>query len=318
MKFSQGCPGNSRKDKVFTEEVKTQHGLGKDAGKWDKTLFPPGSMDEMKKIISEAYDYHNEVTFPYGAPPEENDQAKEEDKKKGSGLTGVGILPKLLIQEYVDNIRNFSARLAVAVEDWVKDPQKYIDWARAEHNGTFNAKNYPGCEQLSSGEIYLDAEVFRKKMRSKFRIACEPLPVPASSHFEDEIAVLLGSDAESVDMRVRDAGVEAQKELLRRMINPVQHMAARLAGAPCGCSACKGKASKSDRFNGTLVENVRSIAELVPKLNLGDDPHLNHFAKEMEALTKFNVDTLRDDEDTRKDAAAKAAEMFSKLSGYKL
>lgn len=63
---------------------------------------------------------------------------------------------------------------------------------------------------------------------------------------------------------------------------------------------------------------MQEIAGIAPKLNLTDDPKLNEFAKEMEALVKFSPDTLRKSEGSRKEAATKAQELMDKLSGYKL
>jgi hypothetical protein len=102
------------------------------------------------------------------------------------------------------------------------------------------------------------------------------------------------------------------------MTDPVVHMSYKLAGQICPCRSCKGKPSKTANFKDTLIGNVAEIAGLVPKLNLGGDPELDKFAAEMEALTKYQPDSLRDDEAVRKEAAEQARAMMDKLKAYKL
>lgn len=317
MKFSGGVPGTSRKDKRTTEEVKVTKHLGKDAGKWIADLYPPEVLDPVKKKIAEARTFHAKVTFPFGVAPDESEAG--EDNKAPAPIAGIGILPAAMIQEYTDTMRQFSGELAKLADDFLQDPQKYVDWAMLQHNGTFDPKNYPGCTRLQSGEVVLDVGKFREVMRKRIYLRTEPLPVPDSEQFSAGVMSLLGVDAQSVDLRVRDAGKEAQRELLARMQDPVLHMASKLAGVTCNCRACKGRPAKTGAFRDTLVQNIRDIASLVPKLNLDDDPNLNGFAQEMQAaLGSYEADSLRDDESKRKEAADKAQALFKKMSGYKL
>lgn len=120
---------------------------------------------------------------------------------------------------------------------------------------------------------------------------------------------LLGVDADSVNVRVQDAMVEAQRELMKRMIEPVRAMAKKLSEQP--------KEGKDDIvFRDTLVGNVQDIAELVPKLNIAGDPELDKFAAEMAGLTRYAPDTLRKSKSTRAEAAGKAADVVKKLESY--
>lgn len=320
MKFSGGLPGQSRKDKSVTDRVKAAEHLGQDSGKWIKDLWKKDAMKDIKTKLNEARDYHNTVTLPFGVKGDDDG-----DDTAAPPIAGIGILPAAMIKEYTDKMRDFGSQLTVLVDQFLANPQEHIDWAVKEHNGTFDPSNYPGCKEnepmiaAMNGQKYLlDADKFRSVMRKKFYIRTEPLPVPNSSQFCEAVSALLGNDAESVNIRVRDASQEAQRELLRRMMDPVMHMAAKLGNQVCHCRNCNGKASKTANFKDTLVNNVKEIAGLVPKMNLGGDPELDKFAVEMEALTRYSPDKLRDDDATRTEAAQKAAEMVKRLSGYKL
>lgn len=319
MRFSSGIPGQHRKDKKVTSEVKASKGLGEHAGKWIKELWPENALAEIKTKCNEARDYHNTVTLPFGV---KGDDASEDGATPA--IAGIGILPAALILEYGDKMRAFKGELEVLVGKFLADPQVWVDWAIREHNGTFDPDNYPGCKeqepllQSMSGQKYaLDADQFRKVMGKKFYIRTEPLPVPASSQFCDAITSLLGVDAESVNIRVRDAEQEAQRELLRRMIAPVKAMADKLSEQP-KLDKKTGKAKDDIVFRDTLIGNIQEIVALAPKLNITGDQQIDQFCKEMEGLTRYTPDTLRDDKVTRSEAATKAAEICKRLTGYKV
>lgn len=270
MRLTKGMPGEFRQDKTLTEKVKQEHNLGKKSGKWDKALFPPEALAPIKSLDGEADKYHDAVTLPF-------------DK-------GIGILPAVLIESYSQKMMEFKSRRQHLVDTHFLDNyQKWIDWAKRELNGTFDASEYPDPEE----------------MRKKFYFRTEPVPVPDSTHFESNVTSLLGLDAESVNIRVEDATKEAQRVLLSRMIEPLTHMANKL------------KEDKPKIFE-TMITNIAEIAELVPKLNLTDDPALNQFAADMERLAKTDTDLLRESKVERTQRQQEAEALMKRLSGYAL
>jgi hypothetical protein len=148
-------------------------------------------------------------------------------------------------------------------------------------------------------------------MRKKFYLRTEPLPVPNAEHFTAAVTSLLGVDVDSVTARVRDAEVEARRELVRRLIDPVRAMAAKLAEAPKGDKDCPV-------FRDTLIGNVQDIVRLAPALNIAGDAQIDAFVAEIEGLTRYAPGTLRKDGAIRSEAAAKAAATLKRLSGYSL
>lgn len=290
MRLTAGLPGEQRQDPGLTSEVKSDKGLGQASGRWVKNLYPVSALAAVKKLDNEARAFHNAVTLPFDM--------------------GIGILPVALIQEYAEKMRGFCGLREVLRDEFLSDPQKWIDWAVNEHNGTFDPSNYPGCTK--DGESWVvDVAEFKKVMGAKFHFETAPLPVPKSEHFEDTVASLLGTDTQSVNIRVKDAAEEAQKELLRRIIEPVSAMAAKLAEQP--------KGTREDIvFRDTLIGNVIEIGKLGPKLNLIGDPQIDSFCKECEALSRFTPETLRKDKAVRTEAQKAAAALVERLSGYKL
>ena len=289
MRLSIGLPGETRGDKDLTASVKSEHGLGFNAGKWLKQLFPTEALQDIKKLDNQARAYHAAVTLPFD--------------------NGVGILPAALICEYGDRMRTLVGQRDVLIESFLSNPQRWIDWAMNEHNGSFNPDLYPGChKQCLPGEperYVVDEAMWAQDMRDKFNFKTEPLPVPDSEHFETNVKDLLGIDTNSVDKRVEDATKEAQREILKRMIEPVKHMAAKLK-------------EDAPRIFKTLVSNIDDIAKLAPKLNLTGDPEIDRLAGELSQLTSVSVEGLKDNASTRNDVRVKAEEVLERLSGYQL
>lgn len=308
MRFTAGLPGQSRKDKKTTSDVKNEKGLGDSAGKWVTDLWPGGALDAIKTKQTEARAYHDKVTFPFGVRPD-SDEAGE---GKATAINGVGILPAVLIVEYTDTMRRFCSEYQRLADDFLTNPRQWVDWAIGAHNGTFNPKNYPGCSRSADGKIEFDEAAFRKVMGKKFYMRSEPLPIPHAEQFTAQVAAMIGADAESVNLRVQDAGIEAQRELMRRLIGPVKAMAAKLAEEP--------KPGKdSPIFRDTLVENIREIADLAPKLNLAGDPQIDAFSKELLVeLAAIEPDSLRKSQGNRLAVAQRADEIAKRMESYRL
>jgi hypothetical protein len=310
MKLSMGLPGQHRKDKRTTAEVKVDKGLGEQSGKWIKELWPEHALEAIKQAQTKIRTYHDRVTLPFGAKKDDSNGGSEQSDKKGKAIAGIGILPAALIMEYRDTMQQLVGEHDKLVQDFLADPQQWVDWAKCQHNGTFEADNYPGCQLDALGNPVLDETEFCSAMLKKFYVTTEPLPVPATAQFTETILSLLGVDADSVDKRVKDAHTEGQRELMKRMMEPVKAMAEKLVESP--------KAGRADIvFRDTLVDNITAICALGPKLNLTGDTTIDGFLKEMEGLTRYPPEVLRDDKKTRDEAAKAAKAMMDKLSGYK-
>lgn len=308
MRLSISLPGEQRQDPELSSSVKTEHNLGAQAGRWIKQLYPPEALAGIKKLDNEARGFHSALTLPYD--------------------TGIGILPAALIMEYGDRMRELQNKRSVLIEEFLSAPEKWVDWAITQHNGTFDPEQYAGCRKLEPGEVtpqsveavlvgrdyVVDKEEWNKRMRKKFGFTAEPSPVPASDHFCNTVASLLGTDTASVDQRVQNAEVEAQRELLRRMLAPVAAMAAKLAEEP----KVKPDGSKAEDivFRDSLVGNLQEIARLAPAMNLACDPEIDKLVQEIEGLARYTPKVLRDDKATRAEVQKQADALAKKMSAY--
>lgn len=282
VRFSAGVPGEEREDHRVSNEIKVEKNLGEDSGKWEKRLWPKDALKSVKSKIGEARSYFQRMTVPFD--------------------TGTGILPSVRVIEFKAKLNEFDEQIKVLAEtDFLADPQKWIDWAKSAHNGTFEPDNYPGC----SADGGFDPDVFRSVMRRKFYLRSTMMPVPNSSHYTSTVALVLGQDTDAIDARVAEAAADAERELMKRLIAPVQHMARKLS-------------EDKPRIYETLIGNIKDIADIARDLNVSGNPQINTFVAEVEALARYSTEVLRQSSVTRAEARAAAQATLDRLSGYKL
>jgi hypothetical protein len=120
-------------------------------------------------------------------------------------------------------------------------------------NGLFREEDYPSTE----------------KLRAKFGVKLEVLPIPSGNDFrvtisEEEQARV----AREIDANVRQSLQKGTEDLWSRLQSVVSHIADRL-NAP------------ESRFHASLVTNVFDLVDLLPQLTVGQDQELNRFAAEI-------------------------------------
>lgn len=271
VKFSVSMPGKARKDKILTAAVKAKENLGENAGKWLKQLWPDIALEPLEKISNEARTYHYAHTLPWGDD-------------------GFRILPTLAHTEYTNVMRKFRHEFKEQTENhFLARLGEWIEWARIQHNGTFNADNYPPVE----------------KLEKKFGMSAEFTPIPCAADFrvalsQEEMEAMTAS----LDSRVAESIAEAHADLWQRLVAPLQAMANKLRDPKA-------------IFRDSLVGNLAQITKLIPMLNLQNDENLSTFAAEVETtLATLKPQELRESTKARDEAQRKAAEMLAKMQAY--
>ncbi|GIW55381.1 MAG: hypothetical protein KatS3mg082_1785 [Nitrospiraceae bacterium] len=94
------------------------------------------------------------------------------------------------------------------------------------------------------------------------------------------------------------------RDLWRRLLEAVQRVVERLS-------------AEEPRFRDTMVENLRELVDLVPRLNLTNDPRLEAMRQEIaQHLSGHAPEALRVDAAKRAAVAAKAKEIAQKIAIY--
>jgi Asp-tRNA(Asn)/Glu-tRNA(Gln) amidotransferase C subunit len=76
--------------------------------------------------------------------------------------------------------------------------------------------------------------------------------------------------------------------------------------------------SKEDnKFKNSLVNNINELCDLLPKLNITNDPELQTSVAEIKIkLTAYDPQTLREDKTARSETAMEAQKILNKMRHY--
>lgn len=203
--------------------------------------------------------------------------------------SGAQILPAGEFFEYTTEMAKLKRAFDDAVEEFVRDYPTLKELARASLNGLFNERDYP----------------MKNDLRSRYGFAIDYMPVPADSDWR----VSIGADEEAkikanIRAELERASKQATQEIAQRLLEPVQRMAEKL--------------SQPDAiFKDSLVNNLREICDLVPRLNFTGDLVLENARREIaEQLASFGPQTLRDDKVKRAEAAKRANDIARKMAAF--
>jgi len=199
------------------------------------------------------------------------------------------ILPASNYLNYTSRMREFRAAFEAAVAEFIGEYPALIGRASRDLNGLFKASDYPAADDL----------------KDKFAFSVSVDPVPAADDFrvslsEDEAAVVRAD----IEARVRVSINEAMADAWGRMFRAVKHLSDRL--------------HDSDAiFRDSLIGNIKELCDVLPRLNLTDDPALAAVIGEAQAsLASLDPDSLRKRPLDRAAAARDADAILSKMAGY--
>lgn len=180
--------------------------------------------------------------------------------------------------DYTTIMRDLRGRFDAEVELFVTAYPRLIEDARLRLNTMFDVADYPPVDSL--------------RRRFSFDVSASPLPTGKNWFLdmaEDQMAGLRAH----ADERLQQGVQEAVKDAFKRVAEVTLAMSTKLA-------------DEKGVFRDSLVGNVRDLADLIPTLNITDDPSLVALHASMQDLTKFGPDVLRNDKRFRAEAASKA------------
>lgn len=269
-------------DPDASEEIAVRHGAQADSGRYHKVLLPKQALAEIQKIVSEARQEHYFMTLPW----DDN---------------GYRVLPAAAYMDHVEKMRGLSNRFTGAVDALSRQFLTLIDQARTRLGGLFREADYPTPDEL----------------RAKFSFETKVLPLPDAGDFR----VALGDEEKERIKRQITAAVEASlqvgsRELWFRLYEAVQHMADRLTAYKVTDQGVEHP------FRDTVVTNLVKLVDVLPKLNITNDPELDRLAEQVRHSLLVDPKELRKSDavraETAKAAAAIAQHMADYMAGYSI
>ena len=263
-------------DPDASEEIAVRHGAQADAGRYHKILLPKQALADIQKIVSEARQEHYFMTLPW----DDN---------------GYRVLPAAAYLDHVAKMRALSNRFTESVDSLARQFLTLVEQARTRLGGLFRESDYPNPDELLA----------------KFSFETRVMPLPDAGDFR----VALGDEEQARIKRQITAAVEASlqvgsRELWFRLYEAVQHLADRL-------SAYKVTGQGIEHpFRDTVVTNLVELVDVLPKLNVTNDPELERLAEQVRTSLLVDPKELRKSETVRSETAKAAAAIAQHMAGY--
>lgn len=202
---------------------------------------------------------------------------------------GQRILPAANYLKYTQAVSGFRSRFEAVTREFVNNYPGLVEEARQRLGDMYDSADYPQQSTISE----------------KFGFDVVVSPIPAANDFRVNLnSGEIQRIQDDIEKRANLALTAAVKDLWERVREKVSKMQERLS-------------SKDAVFRNSLVDNMVEMVELLPRLNLTNDPGLEAVRKEIEAkLCSFSPQVLRDDEDVRHQVADDAQAILEKMSGY--
>ena len=202
---------------------------------------------------------------------------------------GARILPAANYLQYSEGMRQKKAAFLAAVQKFVASYPDLIEEAKTRLAGLFNASEYPDVTAIDE--------------KYSFDVQIDPLPQAADFRVDLNSAEVEAIRKE-IEARTDQATKAATLDLWKRLNDAVESMSERLNNPKA-------------IFHDSLVGNIDTITEIIPRLNLAEDPALDRIAKE--AKTKLTAKTpkqLRENINDRKETAKAADDLLATMSAY--
>ena len=202
---------------------------------------------------------------------------------------GGRLLPTTNYFDYVNAIRNFQDEYERETANFLSVYPNLKQDAHLRLSAMFKEEDYPDVATL----------------RTKYAFTNQITPVPEAGDFRVNLTdEEVSSIKESLEDQVEESTQKAMNDLWQRLFKVVSHMLERLS-------------DPDNKFKNTLVENIESLCELLPKLNITNDPELDSAVREIKTkLTANDSQTLRDNDVARSNTAAEAQKIMNKMRPY--
>lgn len=227
-----------------------------------------------------------------------NDYLDDVHKKAGSirnkyyentlpwGIEGTQMLPSANYLSFMTEFRKEKSEWQHLVNRFIDNYEDLVLDAKRYLGHMYNPSDYPDVQTIAD----------------KFNMDMAVFPVPST-----DFRVSIGSEEltriqQDVERRVQEAQGKAMLDVWQRLYDKVEKIAERLS-------------DPTNKFKDSLIENAREMCELLPRLNITDDPNLENMRLQVESrLTSFNPEALRHDTRLRHDTALEAKAIMDKMA----
>jgi hypothetical protein len=266
------------RDQDVNEEVAVANNAdASDAGSYSKRLVSRKEMVAVHRQASVLSRTHKLLTLPW------------EDG-------GVRILSTRTYMAYTEQMRMAKLGFQAAVDQFNADLPRYIEAAKPRLGKMFKSEDYPTPEAIAK-KFWVDVEIKQVTNAKDFR-----------AELSNETTKAIVKD---IERRTEQRLNEAMNNVFERVIEKTTKMVDKLRAYKVN-----GDTVEND-FKGTLVWNIKELAELLPSLNITDDKRLDEIhQKLLDDLAAHSPEVLKDNESIRLKTADKAEKLLKKVQSY--
>ena len=266
-------------DNRISDKVADEHGADRSMGHYAKHLLPRQLLTAVNAANSALRDHHNLNTLAWGDD-------------------GTRILPAANFFGYQQHQRTLEDNFYKAVRDFVAGYPDYVQAARIALNGLFNQRDYPRADQIGR----------------KFGVRRQFLPVAQPDDFRvtlgEEHVARIKADIESRNIELLDS---ANRDLWQR----VHAVTVRLVDRLGAYQVDPLDGSKTHPFRDSLIENIRALLDIMPRLNLTADAEINRIRQLLaEKVACHDPEALREDPILRGRVLDAATGILAQMEGY--
>ena len=200
-------------------------------------------------------------------------------------------------ERYTELLNALRERVVRERARFIEDYDDYIDQSRMDLGRLFRIEDYPSKEAL----------------QGKFAIRYRIVPVPDADHF---MAKLASGDTDRVkrdiEHQIEERLHDAVADLYRRLGEAVERVSGRLQEDENG---------KPLVFRDSMIENIRSLVDVVPRLNIFGDDHLARLCEQVkDRIAGTDPETLRPSRtfnpNVRRQVKRDADALMEQFAGY--
>jgi len=271
---------SARKHDVrISDKVAAEHGADRSMGRYAKHLIPRELLAAVNAANTALRDHHNLNTLAWGDD-------------------GTRILPAANYLGYQEHQQKLEDAFGRAVRDFVSSYPDYVETARKALNGLFDPKDYPAPARINE----------------KFGVRRSFMPVAQP----DDFRVRLG-DAHVAQIRaeIEARNAELVENANRDLWQRVQEVTSRLVERLSAFQVDPITGNRVHPFRDSLIENVRSLLDIMPRLNITGDAGIERVRQELaEKVARHEPEALREDPYLRAEVVDAASGILARMEGY--
>ena len=266
-----------RSDRKALAQVAAANQAKGNIGKFEKNLLA-GAEDSLKAIhsaIDNARHEYYRITLPWSMQGSEAPGRQQ----------GARLLPNQLFFDFTKRLNASKAKMRELVDTFEQEYPQLVQMAKQHLGSLYNPSDYP-----APGTI-----------RSHFRLDVEFSPIPEGDDFAGLPEAVLNKLSSRVNDQVTQMMDNAMQHAWNTLYECVEHIAERLS-------------DEDKMFHATTIEKAEELADMLPAMNIVNDPKLDEFATRLkDKVVCYEAKVLRNSTKLRSAAAKEARAILAEM-----